>query len=86
MPSHSFSNLGATEHNLSDLYFVAIFSPKVVRIGDVCIQLNYLNRDFCEFFADRTAARTFWSLARQKDRAGVLEQLDAHPAFRAYGA
>lgn len=86
MPSHSYGNLRRTEHAPSDLYFVEISSPKLVTVGSVCVQLNYLNRHFYDFFGDRETARNFWSLASRNDRQGLAALLDSSPAYHAYGA
>jgi tetratricopeptide (TPR) repeat protein len=46
-----------------DLYFIEISSSKHVSIEGVPIQLNYANRYFGEFFANRDVTRRFWSMA-----------------------
>lgn len=69
--------LFAKEPSPADLYFIEISSGKHVTIDGVAIQLNYANRYFGEFFADREVARRFWSQATDelaRERAAWLKQ------------
>jgi tetratricopeptide (TPR) repeat protein len=47
-------------HETSDLYVIELSSAKLLRIGDTCIQLNYLNSEFAAFFAGKDRAARFW--------------------------
>ncbi|WP_265569762.1 hypothetical protein [Sphingomicrobium nitratireducens] len=64
-----------------DLYIVEISSAKLVRVGEVCVQINYLYRHFGEFFSDTERTRAFWRLAGGDDRAALDAWLDEQPTF-----
>lgn len=69
-------------HKPADLYMVELSSRKLLTIDGYPIQSNYLVRYFSEFFADRTRARMFWSLAiadRLPERRALLDQ---EPVFK----
>lgn len=84
MPSQSFDNLNQTEHLASDLYIVEISSAREIKVGTDCIQVNYINRHYWDFFSDRKLARQYWSLSSKNDRDGMAVLLESSPAFRSY--
>lgn len=70
----------------ADFYIIEISSGKHVTVDDVAIQLNYANRYFGEFFADRALARRFWSLASEEHAAERLAWLRQERRFQKLGA
>lgn len=84
MPSRSFDNLNHTEHPASDLYIVEISSAREIKVGADCIQVNYINRHYWDFFSDRKLARQYWSLSSKNDRDGMAVLLERSPAFQSY--
>lgn len=66
----------------ADLYLIEISSGKNVTIDDVAIQLNYANRHFGEFFADRAVAKRFWSMATDDLAAERLAWLRQERRFQ----
>ena len=65
----------AQTHKKSDLYIIELSSAKVVTIGNQCLQLNYLNAFFKDFFSDKQRAASFSRICRLGDPARVEEFL-----------
>lgn len=63
---------------MSDLYVVELASAKEVTIDGVCIQLNYLNSVYADFFSDAGRAQEFWTCAEAGDEGAMLNFLDRH--------
>lgn len=59
------------QHDASDVYVVEVCSGKELRIGDWLIQLNYLVRQFPEFFGDVARKGAFWRLTERGDQAAI---------------
>lgn len=72
------ATLAAAAHHPADLYIIEISSAKVLRIGDTCIQLNYLTTEYSDFFADRARASGFWKVVATDDQAVIDRFLGAN--------
>jgi len=70
----------------ADFYIIEISSSKHVTIDEIAIQLNYANRYFSEFFADRSLAKRFWSLASAERADERLAWLKQERRFQKLGA
>lgn len=66
----------------SDLHIVEISSAKSIRSGEDYVQLNYLYRQYADFFANEERGRIFWSLVKKAHRAQLLEFLGNQPPYR----
>ncbi|OZI62042.1 hypothetical protein [Bordetella genomosp. 11] len=73
-------------HKPADLYMIELSSRKLLTIDGSPIQSNYLGRYFSEFFADRTRARMFWSLATPDKLAERKAQLQQDAVFKSLPA
>jgi tetratricopeptide (TPR) repeat protein len=69
---------GAASHEPSDLYVVEISSSKVLKVGETCVQLNYLGAEYSDFFQDRDRAGQFWDLADAGDQTRIDDFLMLH--------
>ncbi len=56
----------------TDLALVEISSAKSIRLGDDFVQINYLTKEFADFFSNPQRARTYWSLAKLTDRGRLI--------------
>ena len=54
-----------------DLFIVEMSSAKVLKIGDSCVQLNYLRNEYDAFFSDFDRARHFWAVNKTGDQAKI---------------
>ena len=68
----------AASHARSDLYVIEISSSKVLRVGETCVQLNYLGAEYAEFFQDRDRGAAFWDLAEAGDQGAIDAFLGRH--------
>lgn len=85
-PSVDMEALSATEHPISDIYFIELSSAKELRIADTQVQLNYATRHFADFFADKHRARDFWRLAdgrRNKEKLIFLTEQESYQSLNA---
>jgi len=64
-----------------DMFFFEISSAKHVTLGEIPLQLNYVNRHFGEFFAENAIARKFWALAREEHASERLLWLQTIQQF-----
>jgi tetratricopeptide (TPR) repeat protein len=69
-------------HTPADLYLVELSSRKLLTVDDRPIQINYMTRYFCDFFADRQRARTFWSMASTDKLAARRAWLEEDSIFK----
>jgi tetratricopeptide (TPR) repeat protein len=69
---------GAASHDPSDLYVVEVSSSKVLKVGETCVQLNYLGAEYGDFFQDRDRAGQFWDLADAGDQTRIDSFLKEH--------
>ena len=77
-PEHKPTSPGTPE-----LLLVEISSLKDVRIGEVSLQLNYMQRRFGDFFLDKERAKQFWRLAGSDENLKTRRKwLDGLDAFR----
>jgi tetratricopeptide (TPR) repeat protein len=71
---------GALEpHEPSDVYVVEISSAKEITVDGWCVQLNYMQAVFPEFFADPARVRAFWQAAKGGDQALMDLTLQGRP-------
>jgi tetratricopeptide (TPR) repeat protein len=54
-------------HEPSDVYVVEISSAKEITIDGWCVQLNYMQVAFPDFFSETDRVRNFWQAARNGD-------------------
>lgn len=65
-----------------ELLLIEISSLKDVRIDDTSLQLNYMQRDFGDFFLDKERAKQFWRFTGSQDGLiGRRKWLEGIPAF-----
>lgn len=83
-PNDRILKLDRQAHPAADIYFVEIASAKVLAAGDDCVQLNYVAAHFRDFFADRTRARTYWSMSTPARLERRIEWLEQDPVYRRY--
>lgn len=74
----SYEVIAAQDHVASDLYVIELCSAKMVRVGEQCIQLNYLQRAFRPFFKDKERALAFNRLAIAGDGEALGAWLDTN--------
>lgn len=66
----------------SELQIVEISSAKSIRFGDDFLQVNYLYRQFADFFASGERSRIFWNFVKKAHRGEMLNYLREEPSFR----
>lgn len=76
-PSQQRQDKLAEHHEPSDIYIIEISSAKSLSIGGQNIQLNYLRRQFSNFFDDTDRYQTFMQLCQSASHSEVVEFLEA---------
>lgn len=71
---------GLEPHEPSDVYVVEISSAKEITVDGWCVQLNYMQAAFPDFFSDPDRVRGFWQAARGGDRDLMELSLRGRPA------
>lgn len=67
------------DHQPSDAYVVEISSAKEITVDGWCVQLNYMQAAFPDFFSDPARVRAFWQAAREADQALMDNTLKGRP-------
>ena len=59
----------------ADLHIVEISSAKRITSGGDTVQINFVHRQFADFFANTERSRRFWNRLRQGHRQDLVEFL-----------
>ena len=65
----------------ADLHVIEISSAKRLVCGDHAVQINYVSKQFADFFANRERSRNFWSLIRKGHQRELFDFLKEEQTF-----
>lgn len=70
--------VGDEIHDPADLYVIELCSSKLLRLGETCVQLNYVSAEYADFFANRARATEYWEISEASDQAAMDRFLTEH--------
>ena len=65
----------------ADLQIVEISSAKNISVGEDSVQVNYLYRQFADFFSSSARTQQYWSLVKRGDRAALRDFLRGEATY-----